>query len=141
MSYPTSPNEKLAGLVWLPRMLDKARKMRDGTLDEAYHPNLGKGHDARCCNFLKVEYEAIRSKIADGLDDEAMAAWCFEVGRKPDDFDIEIWNAYMIKLGTLDENPGLAEFIAQRKEAYGIQDREDIRTFFQLIDKDEERLE
>lgn len=138
MSYPTSPYQKLAGLVWLPRMLDKARKMRDGKLPEPYHANLGKGHDARCCKFLKVAYEDVVSKVSEGLDDDAIADWCFEVGRRPDDFDIEIWNAYLFKLGAMDE---FSDFIEQRKEAYGVSDRDDIQTFFQLIEKDEERLE
>jgi hypothetical protein len=52
-----------------------------------------------------------------------------------------MWNAYIIKLGYLDESPGYAEYIGKRKVAYGLQDRDDIRTFFHLIEKDEGRIE
>ena len=140
MANPCSPYVKLGDMVWIARMFDKARKMHDGTLHEDYHSNLGKGHDARCCNFLKVDYEGVKQRVAEGLDDEAMITWCFEHVRKPDAFDVEIWNAYMIKLGHMDENPGFAEYIAERKKAYGLEGRDDILTFFQLIEKDEGRL-
>lgn len=141
MSHPSSPFDKESGLVWVPRMFDKARMMQKGTLPEEYHANLGKGHDARCCEFLGVDYEDIKEKIEDGQDNAAVLAWCFETGRIPDEFQTEMWNAYLSKLGFMDENPGFAEYIAKRKKAYGLVDRDDIRTFFQLIEKDEGRID
>ena len=42
MRVPRSPYDKEAGLVWVPRMLDKARLMNGGELHEDYQPNLGR---------------------------------------------------------------------------------------------------
>ncbi|HCK10981.1 DUF5069 domain-containing protein [bacterium] len=141
MSVPCSPKDKLEGILWLPRMLDKARKHGEGTLHEDYHPNLGKGHDERCCKFLKVRYADVVEQIDQGLTNSEMVDWCFENGRRPDEFDIEMWNAYISKLGTMDENQGFAEYVQKRKDAYGISNRDDIVTFFHLIEKDEGRLD
>ena len=140
MSHPKSPHDRVGDMVWVARMFDKARKMQTGELHPDYHANLGKGHDARCCNFLKVEYSGVREQIALGADDDELREWCFVNGREPDAFDIEVWNAYMTKLGHRDENPGFAEFIAERKKAYGIEARDDLVTFFHLIEHDEGRL-
>ncbi len=139
MRVPCSPYDKEAGLVWVPRMLDKARLMREGELHEDYQPNLGKGHDGRCCTFLQVDYEEITRRIADGRDDSAVVEWCFESGRRPNDLDIELWNGFTAKLGWRDENERISAAFADRKKAYGIEDREDIQTFFQLIEYDEDR--
>ena len=79
MSVPCSPKDKLEGILWLPRMLDKARKHGEGTLHEDYHPNLGKGHDERCCKFLKVRYADVVEQIDQGLTNSEMVNWCFEI--------------------------------------------------------------
>ena len=75
------------------------------------------------------------------MTNSEMVDWCFENGRRPDEFDIEMWNAYISKLGTMDENQGFAEYVQKRKDAYGISNRDDIVTFFHLIEKDEGRLD
>jgi hypothetical protein len=139
MRVPRSPYDKEASLVWVPRMLDKARLMHEGELPEDYHPNLGKGHDDRCCTFLQVDYDDITKQIEDGSDDSTIAEWCFANGRRPTDLDIELWNGFMTKLGWNDENERISAAFADRKKAYGIEDRDDIQTFFRLIEYDEER--
>lgn len=139
MRVPRSPYDKEAGLVWVPRMLDKARLMNGGELHEDYQPNLGKGHDGRCCTFLQVDYEDLKQQIAQGKDDASITEWCFSSGRRPTDLDIELWNGFMSKLGWRDENQKISEAFQGRKKAYGIEDRDDIQTFFQLIEYDEDR--
>ena len=136
MAYPKSPSEPQGGMVWVPRMLDKARLMQSGDLPEDYHKNLGEGHDGRCCKFLEVDYADVKQKVADGLSDSEILEWCFENGRRPTDLDIELWNGFMSKLGWSDK---ASEFLASRKEAYDMADRDDIQTLFNLMDADEER--
>ena len=66
---------------------------------------------------------------------------CFENGRRPTELDIELWNGFMTKLGWRDENERISAAFADRKKTYGIEDRDDIQTFFQLIQYDEGREE
>lgn len=136
MGYPKSPYEKEGDLVWVPRMLDKARLMQRGELAEDYQPNLGKGHDGRCCQFLRVDYEDIKRQVVEEKSDAEILSWCFENGRRPDELDTELWNGFMAKLGWADR---ASEFLAKRKQDYGMEDRDDIQTLFQLMDADEGR--
>ena len=136
MAYPKSPTETEGGLVWVPRMLDKARLMQSSDLSEDYHKNLGAGHDGRCCNFLHVDYEDVKQKVADGLSDAEILEWCFENGHKPSELETELWNGFMTKLGWSDK---ASDFLASRKETYGMANRDDIQTLYHLMDADEER--
>ena len=56
MKYPRSPHEKVGGVVYFGRMLDKIRLMQSGELHPDLHQNLGGGFDKRCVDFLHVSY-------------------------------------------------------------------------------------
>ena len=47
-----SPSEKVGGLFYFGRMLDKIRLHAKGELPSDYHANLGKGFDEKCVKFL-----------------------------------------------------------------------------------------
>ena len=64
MNHPRSPYDTEGGLVYFPRMLDKIRMDLTGEIDDAYRPYLGKGFDGRCCEFLRVEYEGVKARVA-----------------------------------------------------------------------------
>ncbi len=131
-----SPSEKLGGLVYLPRLIDKVRLHQAGTLPADYHANLGKGFDGRCVNFLQVTYDALAERVQQGGDDAAILAWCFEQGRKPSEEEIEIWNEFLRKRGWNDE---ATEILLKRKKDAGAEGRADIQTMFDYIDFDEGR--
>src|SRR5438093_9910078 len=118
--YPKSPNEKTQnGMVYFPRMLDKIRLHARGELPEDYHKNLGgaRAADGACCNFLRVNYADLRERVLQGGTDEEILEWCSEKGRRLNEGDILIWNAFNSKLGWKDFATGLLE---QQKEKYGI---------------------
>ena len=54
-----SSYEKVGGIVFFGRMLDKIRLHAQGKLPADY--NLGNGLDGRCTRFLKVEYPGLPS--------------------------------------------------------------------------------
>ena len=137
MKYPKSPQEKVGGIVYFGRMVEKIRLMAAGELHPDLHANLGKGFDERCMSFLGVKYGDLRGKVLEGLSDAQALEWCFENGRRPTDEQIEIWNAFMSKRGWDDE---VAEILARRKKESGLESRNDIQTMFQYIDADEGRL-
>ena len=131
-----SPMEKVGGLVYFGRMLDKIRAHARGELPEEYQPNLGKGFDSKCVDFLRIDYATLAERVEEGGSDEEILAWCFERGRKPNEREMHFWNEFMRKCGWNDE---IFETLIRRKKEGGLADRADIETMFQFIDADEGR--
>ena len=132
-----SPSEKVGGLFYFGRMLDKIRAHAKGELPSDYHANLGKGFDDKCVKFLRVNYEQLVEHVKKAGTDEEILQWCFSVGRRPSENDIYVWNEFMRKRGWNDE---VSEMVTRRKAEAGMSDRSDIETSFQFIDADEGRL-
>lgn len=131
-----SPHEKLGGIFYLPRMLDKIRLEAAGKMPEEYVKNLGGGFDGRAVSFLWIEYPALVARVLEGGDDEEILEWCFAQGRKPSEEEIEIWNAFMSKRGWHDEATPTLE---RRLRESGFEKRMDVETMFDYIDLDEGR--
>ena len=132
-----SPSEKIGGLYYFGRMLDKIRLHNIGKLPPDYRDNLGKGFDEKCVRFLRVDYQQVVECVKEGGTDEAILQWCFTNGRKPSDDDLYVWNEFMRKRGWNDE---VSDVLNRRKNEAGMADRSDIQTSFQFIDADEGRL-
>ncbi len=131
-----SPAAKVGGLMYFGRMLDKIRVNAKGELPPVYQANLGKGFDANCVAFLRVNYNQIVELVKQGGTDEEVLNWCFVNGRKPDDEEIYVWNEFMRKRGWNDE---ITEFLVRRKKEAGMAGRSEIKTMFEFIDVDEGR--
>ena len=131
-----SPYIQCGGIYYFPRMLDKIRLHAATQLPIDYQANLGGGFDSRCLSFLWIDYAPLVERVKQGSTDEEILEWAFNQGRKPSEEEIEIWNDFMRKRGWKDE---MSERLAQRKRESGIQDRDDIQTFFDYIDIDEGR--
>jgi hypothetical protein len=131
-----SPAEKIDGLVYFGRMLDKIRVHARGELPEEYQANLGKGFDAKCCAFLHLDYDEVVKKVKEGASDSEMLEWAFNTGRRPSSDEMTMWNEFMRKFAWRDH---AAEILERRKREAGMQDRAEIETMFQFIDADEGR--
>ncbi len=138
MPFPLrSPNVQTGGIVVLARVIDKIRLAAAGALPAGYNVGLIEGirtFDDRLCRFLGVDFTALRDRVLQGGSDEDILAWCFQHGRQPDDEQIEIWNAFLIKRGWNDR--ATRSFTQQKAEA-GLAHRDDILTYFQLMDVEE----
>jgi hypothetical protein len=79
-----SPYEKVGGLVYFGRMLDKIRLHAAGQLPPDYASNLGEADwyffDARCVRFLGVKYKALVKRVQQGGTDTQILRWCFQQG-------------------------------------------------------------
>jgi len=124
--------EKVGGMVFFGRMLDKARLHSEGKLPSDY--NHGSGTDLRVCKLLGVDYTQVKGKALAGLNDEAILEWCFANGRKPSEDEILMFNAYLIKRGWRDD---YTEELEQMKRDRGFSHRTDIQTFFDFHKADE----
>jgi len=137
MKYPCSAYDKVGGLVYFARMLDKIRLKAAGDLPPAYHSNLGAGlFDMQCCLFLGVSYAAVAEQTQKGGANDDMLLWCFEKGRKPNDNDLLIWNAFMTKKGFRDD---YTDHLNRLKAEGGLSDRNEIQTLFDYYEFDEGR--
>ena len=131
-----SPHDKVNGLAYFGRMLDKIRLHAAGSLPADYTGNLGEGFDGMCVQFLKVSYPEVVEQTKKEPSDEAVLEWCFSKGSRPTEKEIHIWNEFMRKRGW---NDAASERLKQRKAEGGFANRDDIQTFFDFIDADEER--
>ena len=132
-----SPSDKVGGLFYFGRMLDKIRLYATSELPSDYHANLGKGFDEKCVKFLQIDYDDLIERVKQGGNDQEILEWAFAVGRKPSEYDVYVWNEFMRKLGWNDE---VAAVVERRKAEAGMADRSDIQTSFEFIDADEGRL-
>lgn len=137
--YPRSAYDKVGGLVYFARMLDKIRLHAAGKLTADYHANLGNSLDGRCVRFLNVTYPAVRERVLQGGTDEEILEWCFKNGRRPNEEEIMIWSAFMRKRGWRDEEDGVTAQLEKYKAENGVGGRSDIVTYFDFYEVDEHR--
>lgn len=132
-----SPYAKVGRHVYFGRMLDKIRLHSAGKLPlEEYGANLGKGFDARCCSFLRIDYGELKSRVLAGdMDDSQLLAWCHQAGGPRTDAECEVWNGFMVKRGWRD---GAAETLAKRIKESGLESCP-VLTMFDYLDYDEGR--
>jgi hypothetical protein len=138
MSFPLrSPNAKTSGIVFFPRLVDKIRLNAAGKLPPGYHVGFVDGNrtfDDRFCRFLNLDFAELEQRVLAGGSEEELLEWCFRHGRRPDAEQIEIWNTFLLKRGW---NDGASSGLAQQKVQANLGHRDDIVTFFQLMDAEE----
>lgn len=136
---PCSDYRETKGLIYFARMLDKIRLHAQGRLPSDYFVGVDDPtfFDARCTRFLAVNYDELVARTLEGGSDEEILDWCFERGRKPSEEEIHIWNAFLSKRGWRDE---ASDDLQAAKKRLGWDDRDDIKTWFDLHDAEEGRL-
>jgi gluconokinase len=135
-SAPRSAYQETLGMIYFARMLDKIRLFASGELLEDFCNNLGGGFDARCVDFLRVNYADLTARVLQGGSDEEILKWCYENGRELSEGDLFIWNQYLSKVGW---NDGVSEILARRKQESGLEARDEIKTMLEYFDYDEGR--
>ena len=134
--FPRSPYDRLGGYVHLPRLIDKARLHRKGLLDGYNYKTVG--FDKHLLAFLKINGDAFE-EAANRLDDDAaILDWVAKNAAPHTPEEIEHWNQTMISRRP-DTAAKKARFVLFLKESGG-EGRDDVRTYFDLIEFDEGRL-
>ena len=131
---PRSPRCRLGGLVSLPRLLDKGRADVAGKLGEfKYDAPL----DQHLINFLGLDIAALRTQLATGDGDGEMLAWVIANAKHPRSaWEIEQWSEFFLRRAPGSDAETL-DFLKQRLGEFGAQMREDIHTWFDLVDLDD----
>lgn len=92
VEVPRSSKDTMAGLAHLPRMIDKARALRNNTLGEYIYPC---PLDWHVLNFLKTSPEDFLD-LAEVYDDEHMAEWAREASRSRNQIEREMVNGKIL---------------------------------------------
>lgn len=140
MEFPIrSPRHLTHGIVIFARVIDKIKLHAQTALPAGYHVGIVPGNrtfDDRLCKFLRIDFDALTQRVLQGGADEEILEWCFAQGHQPDAEQIEVWNAFLTKRGWRDS--GSAGVERQKIEA-GLGHRDDIQTYFDLMDAEEGR--
>jgi hypothetical protein len=122
----------LGGYAILPRMLDKGRATIAGKNGE-YHYNCPT--DQRFLSFLGIDAEALQKELATGKGDGEILEWVQKNAKhKPNDAEIAAWSAQAEQRVPSDVESREYFHEIHRKAA---PKREDIATWFELLDVDD----
>jgi len=135
LGLPSPYQAHANGLLHLPRFLAKIKKHLDGALPKSYQRNFTKGFDGFLCLHLGVEPQQIIDLVKSAADQQ-------EIDTKlemllPDDLRAYEWNRRVVQIGMSDM---ALEKLQEIKSGLGVGDREDLRSFADVIDYDEKRI-
>jgi hypothetical protein len=123
---------RLGGYVILPRILDKGRAAIAGKIGEY---NFGCPTDQRFLAFAGIELEALREQLDTGKGDGEILAWIQKNAKnKPTDSDIMAWSTLQERRAP--DNIEGREFFQEEHKRIA-PEREDISTWFDLLDLDD----
>jgi hypothetical protein len=129
---PRSPRVRLGGYVILPRMLDKGRASIAHKNGEY---NFACPLDQRFLEFTGIDAEALKKQLAEGKGDGEILEWINANSRtKPKPTDILAWSAMQEQRVPTD--PESRAFFNELHSKVA-QQREDIATWFDLLDLDD----
>ena len=131
---PRSPRLRLGDYALLPRILDKARAANAGKLGEFRYN--GRGMDRHFFNFTGLDHDALQAEVAKGGGDGESLAWVILNAKHPrQPWEIAAWSAHQENRAPASDAETLADFAAA--VAAFTTTREDVRTWFDLLDLDD----
>jgi hypothetical protein len=128
---PRGPREKLVGLYFMPRTIDKLRaEMPGGNLGLYINPEVGVSN--YMCKRIGIDMEELRAAVVAAGDEEEFAAW---LSARLDPAVIEEANR---KLEALNIERLSPENLVMVKEYHPImEDRPDLITYFDIFEADD----
>ena len=124
------------GLLHLPRFIAKIRKHLKGELPPSYQRNFTKGFDGFLCLHLGVEPEDIIECVRSTSTDKELSEKLGEL--LPENLSAHVWNRKVVQMGMSDM---ALEKLEEVKSDLGAENRVDLRSFADVIEFDEGRLE
>ena len=129
---PRSPRVRLGGYCLLARLLDKGRAALAGKSGE-YNYNCPL--DQRFFQFAGVKADAVKKQLAAGKGDGEILAWIKKHSTtKPSAADVVAWSAFHEARGPADVES--RDYFNKLHKMSG-PEREDIATWFELLDLDD----
>lgn len=128
---PRGPREKLAGLMFMPRTIDKLRAELPGGGMGPYL-NRPDGLSAFMCKRVGLDMEELRAKVASARDEAEVEGWLLE---RLDPAKVEEVNAKLPTLGTHKLTPEAFEMVKNIHPI--IERRPELVYFFDIFEADE----
>ena len=130
---PRSPHCRLGGYVILPRLLDKGRAVIAGTNGEF---NYDAPLDQHIKDFLGLDFAALKEELASGKGDGEILEWVNANAKHPRAaWEIDAWSTFVARRGPSGDVETL-QYFAEYVGKFS-QDREDVKTWFDLVDLDD----
>jgi hypothetical protein len=136
--YPRSPRETMDGWMHLPRYIDKIRLHLAGKLHPDYQPNFGKGFDEKWCRAAGVTHEQMIEVVKRSLTDGEVCDWVRKHVKKS--AAEKAAHARSLLNYPAADDAEMQARLKMRKEQAGLAHRDDIKTFVDFIDADEQRM-
>lgn len=128
---PRGPREKLAGLYFMPRTVDKLRAEQPGGKLGLYL-NRPDGLSAYMCKRVGLDMEELRAKVASAADEAELEAWLRE---RLDPAVVAEANGKLETLGTHRLTPENVEMVKQVHPV--MRERPELTIFFDIFDAEE----
>jgi hypothetical protein len=128
---PRGPREKLAGLYFMARTVDKLRAQQPGGKLGVYLNNPD-GLSAYMCKRVGLDMEELRAKVASAADEGELEAWLRE---RLDPAVVAETNGKLETLGTHRLTPENVELVKQRHPI--MHERPELTVYFDIFDADE----
>lgn len=130
---PRSPRVRLGGLVIVPRMLDKCRATLKGRAGDYEY---GCSLDRYALDFLGIDAEALKAEVAKGKGDGDLLAWIQSHARhRRLPHEIEAFSAWHERRAPT--TPEKRTKMSELQAAAGAASREDVSSWFDLLDLDD----
>jgi hypothetical protein len=136
--YPRSPREVMAGWVHLPRFLDKIRLHLAGKLHPDYQPNFTKGFDGSWLEAAGLTADTFIEVVRNTITDGQVCDWVLKNVHKSAE-EKAAFREKVFNYGRVGDEAVKAR-LKMRKEQAGLEKRDDVQTFIDIIDADEKRL-
>jgi len=136
--YPRSPRETMDGWMYLPRYVDKIRLHLAGQLHSDYQENFGKGFDGTWLKYAGVTHEQMIELVKNSLTDGQVCDWVRQHVKKSA-ADKAAHAGDILSRPLPGDEAALAR-LKMRKEQCGGLHRDDVKTFVDVIDLDEQRI-
>lgn len=124
------------GLLHLPRFLAKIKKHLAGELPKSYQRNFTKGFDGFLCLHLGIEPAQVIEIVKNAEGDEEKIDQELEK-ILPKDLKIAKWNRQVVQMGMSEMG---RQSLADTKKKMGLEHRDDLISFADMIEIDEERI-
>lgn len=135
LDLPSPYEAHACGLLHLPRFIAKIKKHLSGNLPKSYQRNFTKGFDGFLCLHLGVEPQQVIDCVQKSTSEHSLNEDLKTIF--PANLRAHEWNRRVVQIGMSDM---ALEKLNEIKEGLGATNRDDLRSFADVIDFDEQKI-
>jgi len=135
LDLPSPYEAHASGLLHLPRFIAKIKKHLSGDLPKSYQRNFTKGFDGFLCLHLGIEPQQVIDCVQKATSEHSLNKDLKAIF--PANLRAHEWNRRVVQIGMSDM---ALEKLTEIKEGLGATNRDDLRSFADVIDFDEQKI-